>query len=159
MTGTYTATLVERVREGHAKAMEALAADVHPYSGPAIRNWEEQHDDALTELEERLKDLEKERDVLFKGDWAMLNQKLEAAEADIAGLCKREESALSRARAAEREREKYRLGMNAQLQLREAAEARVSELQEALRRIADGAESNAASEVTQVARAALAKGQ
>lgn len=34
------------IAEAHAKAMEALAADVHPYSGPAVRDWDQQHAEA-----------------------------------------------------------------------------------------------------------------
>jgi hypothetical protein len=46
-----TEALLATVREAHAKAMAALgAADVHPYSGPAIRDWEQQLDAALDSL-------------------------------------------------------------------------------------------------------------
>jgi hypothetical protein len=45
---------VEAVREAHAKAMEALGADVHPYSASAIRDWEAEMDARLTALSARV---------------------------------------------------------------------------------------------------------
>lgn len=38
------------VRDAHNKAMEALAADVHPYSHGAIGEWEKEMDAALARL-------------------------------------------------------------------------------------------------------------
>lgn len=40
----------DTIRRAHAKAMEALAADVHPYSASAIRDWEREMDTALDAL-------------------------------------------------------------------------------------------------------------
>jgi len=46
------------VRETHLKAMEALGADVHPYSASAIRDWEQQLEESLARLEARIARLE-----------------------------------------------------------------------------------------------------
>lgn len=41
---------VKTIRKAHARSMEALAADVHPYSGSAITAWEEEMDAVLDSL-------------------------------------------------------------------------------------------------------------
>lgn len=45
-----TAPTLDVLREAHAGAMMALAADVHPYSGTALRQYEEAFDAALDDL-------------------------------------------------------------------------------------------------------------
>lgn len=57
-----TSDLVVKIRKSHADAMMALAADVHPYSGQAVRDHEEAHEEALVALATRLRQAERERD-------------------------------------------------------------------------------------------------
>ena len=54
--------LVVKIRKAHADAMMALAADVHPYSGQAVRDHEEAHEETLVALAARLREAERERD-------------------------------------------------------------------------------------------------
>jgi hypothetical protein len=46
----------------HSNAMEALAADVHPHSAIAIRDWDMHHAQALARVRERIEQLERFRD-------------------------------------------------------------------------------------------------
>jgi hypothetical protein len=74
-------------------------------------------------------------------DRTLLAAELERRDGDIAGLCKREEAALTRARAAEAELERVRAERDgAELMLRDVRgnlQARLNRAVEALREIAD----------------------
>ena len=77
------------VREAHAKSMEALAADVHPYSASAIRDWEKQLDAALAALRAQAEAGEDH------------TAAIEAAEASVAKHERHIDTLLARAEAAE----------------------------------------------------------